>query len=567
MRQDRDSAGREIIKRVMPRQNEYVNEIWISDKTRFGHHFTRDAATRLTVAQVRQQAGRVPVDTDWNEALNKVAQQLKATGSNIAAIAGSGLSNEDLWGLRKVVTGLGGSRLGAWPPTHAGADIVAQVGVGMGTNLSKLGKGDAILVVATDLEEEVPVWRLRIKAAHDRGAYLVVMNGRPTRMDEFASESIRYDYTDAANAFGILEKKYREYAKNLTEANNLIIIAGAEGLTLEGSRVLMQAAANFLINSGHIGKPNNGLLSPFPGANGMGQYYLGYTPETAQDIIQNPPKTLIVVQADLLADDPAAAEWLAKVENVIYLSLFKGEAPENAFAALPIQSFAEHDGSFVNGERRVQRFYMAQGPIGQALPAWKIMSRLEERLDQGREKLSAAAVMKEITQNVPAFAGASYAEISKVERQFPDVGGTNLYYGGTAYQNKGGLGVQIPSAADQGETVTTNTASESGALKASKGKLLIVPTTRLYNRERTFLPSELMHPRVPDPYVEINSADAKKLGINNGDVVQVSAENGISVQVRAHVNGGAPQGAVILPRHLSETVTPLTITSGEVTKV
>src|SRR5262249_15002081 len=146
-----------------------------------------------------------------------------------------------------------------------------------GTNLGKLGKGGAVLVVATDLEEEVPIWRLRIKQAHDRGAYLLVLNARHTRMDDFADETVRYDYPEAPDAIKILQEKYPEYTKKLTDAENLIVVVGAEGLTLSGSHALMQSAADFLVKSGHVGKPNNGLLSPFPGANGMGQYYLGFT--------------------------------------------------------------------------------------------------------------------------------------------------------------------------------------------------------------------------------------------------------------------------------------------------
>ncbi len=88
------------------------------------------------------------------------------------------------------------------------------------------------------------------------------------------------------------------------------------------------------------------------------------TPETTQEIIANPPKVLIVAQADLLADDPTAAAVAGQSQTVIYLSLFKDEAPKKAFASLPIQSFAEHDGTFVNGERRVQRFYTATRPVG-----------------------------------------------------------------------------------------------------------------------------------------------------------------------------------------------------------
>jgi len=564
-RLDRDFDGRAMIKRVMPRQNEYVNEIWISDKARFGHHFTRDKQNRLQQPMLQQ--GRALVEADWNEAFARTAEVLKAAGSDVAAIAGSSLSNEDLWTLRRLLAEQGSDRLGTWPPTHAGADRVAQVGVGIDTNLSKLGKGDAILVVASDLEEEVPVWYLRLKGARDRGAYLVVLNARHTRLDDFASESVRYDYPDAPDAIRILQEKYPEYAQRLADAHNLIVVAGAEGLTLSGSRALMQAAARFLLQSGHVGKPNNGLLSPFPGANGMGHYYLGFTPDHTHDIMTHPPKVLIVAQADLLADDPNAAAFLDQVETVIYLSLFKDAVPANVFAALPIQSFAERDGSFVNGERRVQRFYTAQGPLGQAASAWEVFSRLGERLGQGRARITAAGVMNEITQNVSAFAGAGFPQLAKVERQFPDVGGENQYYGGTAYQNRGGLGVQIPTAADRGESINLGDDVRAAAPKAAKDKLLIVPTTRLYNRERAFVSSELMHGRISDPFVEINSADAKKLGIANGDMVQVAVENGPTVQVIAHVNGGAPKGSVVLPRHLTAEAVPLAISSGSVTKV
>jgi NADH-quinone oxidoreductase subunit G len=564
-RLDRDFGGKAIIKRVMPRQNEHVNEIWISDKARFGHHFTRDTQTRL-IEPLFGRGSDMSLST-WNAVLQKVADDLKGVGGDVAAIAGSGMSNEDLWALRQVVTGLGGKRLGAWPPTHAGADLVAQVGVGAGTNLSSLGKGDAVLVVASDLEEEVPVWYLRIKQAHDRGAYLVVMNARPTRLDDHASESLRYDYDEAASAFDILKDKYADYAKKLTEANNLVVVAGAEGLTLDGSRALMQSAANFLIESGHVGKANNGLLSPFPGANGMGQHYLGFSPEATQDIAQTPPKALIVAQADLLGDDPTVKSWLGQVKTIIYLTLFSEEAPDWATAALPIQSFAERDGSFVNGERRVQRFYTGQGPLGEALPAWQVLSRLGELLGQGKAKLSAAMVMQEIVKNVPAFAGCSFPELAKVEKQFPDVGGDNLYYGGTAYRNKGGLGVQIPTAADNGEKIKAGKVAKADTPKA-KGKLLVVPTTRLYNRERMFRSSALIHPRIADAFVEINSADAKKLGIADGDTVQVTVDNvPDAVEVRAHVNGGAPKGTLVLPRHLSDNPAPLTVTVGEVAKV
>jgi NADH-quinone oxidoreductase subunit G len=566
-RLDRDFNGRAMIKRIMPRQNEEVNEIWICDKGRFGHHFTR-AEDRLLQPMIRTGSGAL-APVVWPEALRVVADKLKAADGDVAVIAGSGATNEDLWMLRTLATRLGGerARLGAWPPTHAGADLVAQVGVASGTNLGKLGQGDAVLVIATDLEEEAPVWRLRIKQAHDRGAYVVVANARKTRMGDFASETVTYSLADAANAFSAIEAG--EVGAKLAAASNLVIVAGAEGLTLAGSRALMTAAADFLKRTGHVGRAQNGLIAVLPGANGMGLYYTGFSPEATQSIIENPPRVLIVAQADLLADDPTAQAWLGRVETVIALSLFPDAVTASAFAALPIQSFAERDGSYTNGERRVQRFYTAQGPMGEALPLWQIVGRVNEALGFGKVKMSAAAVMLEITQQLPAFAGARYNELAKVAPQFPEVGGQDLYYGGTSYKNTGGMGVQIASAAETGtalEAGTTATAAPA-PVQAETGSLLVVPTVSLYNREKTFQPSEheLMGPRTPAPYVEINAADAAGLNIQDGDLVRVQA-GAASLTVRAHVNGKAPQGAVLLPRNLSEQAAPLVVTPGVVSK-
>lgn len=562
-RLDRDFGGRAMIKRVMPRQNEAVNEIWISDKTRFGHHFTR-SDSRLQQPLVRRGANLTT--TVWQDVLPRLADALKAADGDVAAIAGGAITNEDLWELRQLVTGLGGERLGAWT-THDSAELVAQVGVGKGTNLGELGAGDAVLVIASDLEEEIPNWRLRLKRAQDRGLYLAVANARHTRLADFAGETerhaksvfgadLRYETGNAAHFMANIKEEAPDVAEKLANAQNLIIIVGSEGLSLAGSRALAQAAANFLIETKHVGKPNNGLLATLPGANGMGLHYLGFTPQATQDIIANPPKVLIIAQAEPAEDDPFAPEWLDKVETVVQLALFEDATSAYADYVLPIQSFAERDGTFTNGERRVQRFYTAQGPIGEALPAWKLIATLRQQLGQGRAKLSAAAVMLDLSQNVPAFEGMRYKELARVERQFPDVGGDDLYYGGTAYQNKGGVGLQIPAQADEGEKPGKTKVDLPEVLKASGKEFVVIPTTRLYNRENAFLPSALVHGRVPLPYVEMTSADAKKLKADEGAIVEVHYGD-YNARVRLVINDDLPQGTTVLPRHLTDHATPL----------
>ena len=207
--------------------------------------------------------------------------------------------------------------------------------------------------------------------------------------------------------------------------------------------------------------------------------------------MQAPPNVLIVAQADIFADDPNAAEWLDKVDTLIALSLFPDELTARAKVALPIQSFAERDGTFTNGERRVQRFYTAQGPMGAALPAWQALRAHRRTARSGaRQAFGGGGHARNHAERPGVRRSAAISELAKVPRQFPDVGGSDLYYGGTAYKNTGGIGVQIATEADGGDG-GRGRRSQAGGMrpKTAKGNLLVVPTVRLYNRENTFLPS------------------------------------------------------------------------------
>ncbi|MEO0562754.1 MAG: molybdopterin dinucleotide binding domain-containing protein, partial [Chloroflexota bacterium] len=140
-------------------------------------------------------------------------------------------------------------------------------------------------------------------------------------------------------------------------------------------------------------------------------------------------------------------------------------------------------------------------------------------------------------------------------------------YGGTAYDNNGGLGVQVPSKVESGAEVMPGKVDVPAAPKAKKGELVIVPTRELYNRERVFRPSiaAMMEPRTPDAYVHLNAEDAAKLKVETGDTVTVNFGTG-SVTVTAVANGVAPAGTALLPRHLTEAATPMTVTVGTVSK-
>ena len=183
-RREARAAGDFVIKRVMPRQNEEVNEIWICDKGRFVHHYT-DSKRRLKTPRVRQEnrLGRA----SWDEATRAAADHLKG---NFVILASGKLANEDLFNLKSLAHHAGGK---AYLYSHmGGGQMTTQVGVGEGTNFGALGAGTTIVVVASNLYEEAPIWYLRVKQAADRGATLFVLNPRETRLDRFASYVVRY---------------------------------------------------------------------------------------------------------------------------------------------------------------------------------------------------------------------------------------------------------------------------------------------------------------------------------------------------------------------------------------
>ncbi len=543
-RADRDSNGMTVIKRIMPRQNEQVNEIWICDKGRFGHHHSR-SADRIMRPLIRNQG--TLVETTWEQAYAVIAEKLNDSKGSVGAIAGPMLSNEDLWELRRLVQTAGGKQLGVWPYHMTGSDLISKVGLASGSNFKDMGKETTIIVAASDIQEEAPIWYLRIKGAADRGAQVVTVNARRTEMDRWTTTQVRYDYGSEIEGLRSVD---------VSNAQNLVILVGGEGLNRAGHRALMQAAAELLVSTGHVGTVNNGLLAVWPGANTQGAFDLDFSSEATEEIHMSRPDVLFLADADVIGEDALSAALLQGGFTVVS-EMFLTETAALADVVLPRQSFAERDGSYTNGERRVQRFYTAQTPITGTFPDWKIFAEITQRIGGPRPKLSAAAVMQDIVQNVPRYAQMTYPNLAHTEPQFPDVGGQDLYYGGTAYENTGGLGIQWPVEAEDGTAPTIETGAVWRAPLLGKDQLLIVPIKELFDRQSTFRPShELLQSHIPEPYVILNTEDANRLGIADQDVVTV--DYGLqAVEVSVRLDPDAPVGAALLPRNLSNQPSPM----------
>jgi NADH-quinone oxidoreductase subunit G len=577
-RREAKSMGRKVIKRIMPRQNERVNEIWICDKGRFVHHFA-DSPKRLTKPLIRVNGELV--ESTWEEALDVVAGRLQLAEGAVGGLASDRLSNEDQYLFQKLFKrGLGSNNIDLVNKRVGGSEFVAQVGIARGSNLQELGRGDAILVVASDLHEEAPVWWLRVKQAAERGASLIVLNLRQTRLDKYAAVAHHYKHGQALStvlkmlsaakveAAAIADDPVLAAADLLVAANNLVVFYGCEGLDYSETEALASLLANLLFvkrsdekdDSGHAGRVNSGLIAVWPAANTQGAFDMGVRPDFGPGYVteESPGmdaaailsatmngdlKALYLVGADPVGD--GFIEGRGSLDFLVVQELFMTKSAEIADVVLPAQSWAEREGTFTSGERRVQRFYPAIQPLGETRPDWQILAQIGEKVGLGRPAFAPSLVFKELVGQVSQYSDMDYRTLAWTEEQWPDVGGEDAYYGGNSYDNQSGLGQQWPAAAE----IMDVSAIELPVIPEPEPEhLTLVPVVSLYDEGELINKSEVLSSRIAERVVYLHSEDAKALSINDGDEVPFDYY-GVIINARVSVSDLSPPRVALIRGH------------------
>ncbi len=597
------------IKRVMPRQNEIVNEIWLCDKGRFGHHFN-GSPNRLTTPLVRQ--GDQLVEATWGDALSLVARKFgeikTAHGPNaLGGLAGARLSNEDLYLFQKFFRQVIGThnidhRIGL---SAALEDETAYtVGVGVGTDLGRVGKGSTILVVGCDLDQEAPILYLRVAgAAVKRGAHVINAGGRRTKLDAQAKTSLHYRYGTAthlalgllasvvqqglvaqawvdshttgladlaeslknytpeqvAAVTGIAASEIEAAAKAFAEAQNGIILFGMEA---GNDPALRAALENLALITGHAGKPDSGLIAVLPHVNSRGAADMGLVPHrlpgyvpveagqeglSAVEMLTGKVKAMLIAGADPAAESAAYKASLEQLDFLVVQELFLTETAQLADVVLPAQGVAERDGSFTNAERRVQAFDSGVPAPGKAWADWLIVSVLAGQMGTDWPYASADGVMAEITQTVPLYAATKFENLVapvSLTRQT-----SHYIYSGMSFTADVREGVQWPTLAEQ-ESAKIALRFIAPAQPSDDSGLTLVAPRFLYDDGRLLAETELVQPHLHRPKLLISPADAQQLGLNNGDMVTVS-QNGSAVTLPVQVNRQLSQGVALTPRNLA----------------
>ena len=396
--------------RIVPRPNEAINETWIADRDRYSYEGIY-SADRLSSPMVRQgeNNGGEWKQVTWEVALETAARGLKAAGAELATLASAGATVEELYLLSRLTRALGSNnidhRLRQADFRDQAADPAAP-GLG-GLTIAGVDQLDALLVVGSNLRREVPLLAHRVRKATRRGAKIAFLN--PARFEylfpvaAYLESSPARQLADLAGIYAAaldgtappahlaslvgsaqVNTAHRSIATALKSGQKRAIWLGALALRHPAYADLRAVAAALAAATG----ATLGTLAE--GGNAAGAYLAGAVPHRdaggistsaagrhARELLASPQKAYLLFGgtepwADGLGHDAQRA--LAGADFVVAATPYADETLKSvAHVLLPISTFVETSGTFVNLEGLWQSFAGAARPLGEARPGWKVL--------------------------------------------------------------------------------------------------------------------------------------------------------------------------------------------------
>jgi NADH-quinone oxidoreductase subunit G len=395
-----DSTGANLIvqvksnrvMRVVPLENEDVNECWIADRDRFSYE-SINSDDRLTQPMVKQNGEWQP--TDWTTALEYVSRSLTEIkqqhgAQSLGAIGSAHSTVEELHLLAKLVRGLGSQNI---DHRVRHADFTAPEGVRwLGTSIASLSNLQRVLVVGSFLRKDHPLFASRLRQATRKGGKVHSLHAvqddwlMPVASTLTVAPS-GWVQTLAEIAAAVAAEKgvSAPLSANVTDAAKAVaasLLSGERKAVLLGNAAAQHPQASGLLSLANwIGEQTGASVGYLTeAANTVGAQLVNVLPGqgglNAQQMLTGSLKACVLLNTEPAFDaaNPAAAvRGLQGAALVVALTPFKNAALDVADVLLPIAPFTETSGTFVNAEGRVQSFHGVVKPLGDARPAWKVL--------------------------------------------------------------------------------------------------------------------------------------------------------------------------------------------------
>ncbi len=428
--------------RVVPFENEAVNECWIADRDRFSYE-ALNSDERLTAPMLKQGGEWKAVD--WQTALGYVANGLKQVRSehgaaSIGLLASPHSTLEELHLATALVKGLGSANIDS---RLRNAEFTAPEGVRyLGTSIASLSELQRVLVIGSNLRKDHPLFAQRIRQAARKGGVVSSLQDQDQDWALPVTHKLMADATvwvqalaDVAAAIAA-EKGVQAPATGSVSAIAKDIaqsmLSGERKAVLLGNAAAHHARASSLLALANwIGEQTGASVGYLTeAANTVGAQLAGATPSsgglnTAQ-ILGGSLKAVILLNNEPEFDSAVGArarDALTQADMVVSLNPFKANM-EFADVLLPIAPFTETSGSFVNAEGRLQSFHAVVKPLGETRPAWKVLRVLANLLDiAGFEFESSQDVLRAVpgVQTTPQGAVVAADRLSNATRATIDL--------------------------------------------------------------------------------------------------------------------------------------------------
>jgi NADH-quinone oxidoreductase subunit G len=389
--------------RVVPLENEDVNECWIADRDRFSYE-ALNSADRLRAPMIKQ--GGEWKEVDWQTALEYVANGLNQISkdhgaSSIGALVSPHSTLEELHLASTLVRSLGSDNIDY---RLRNAEFAKAEGVRyLGTSIASLSQLQRVLVVGSNLRKDHPLFAQRIRQAQRNGAHVNAITSKAlfNGADAWAMPVKHADVQEAsawaqsmANVAAAIaaEKGVTAPANGQAtpEAQAIAksLLGGERKAILLGNAAAHHANASSLLSLAKWIAENTGATYGYltEAANTVGAQWAKAQPQTgglnAAQMLAGGLKAALLLNTEPVEDSAAgtkAVAALAAMQMVVTLSPFKTNM---AFSdvLLPIAPFTETSGSFVNAEGRLQSFHAVVKPLAETRPAWKVLRVLANML-------------------------------------------------------------------------------------------------------------------------------------------------------------------------------------------
>ena len=421
-----DSTGSNLIvqvknhrvMRVVPLENEDVNECWIADRDRFSYE-SLNGEDRLTRPMLKQ--GGQWKEVDWQTALEYVANGLQGVkrdhgAAAIGALVSPHSTVEELYLAGALVRGLGSDNIDY---RLRNADFSKPDGIRwLGTSIASLSTLQSVLVVGSNLRKDHPLFAQRIRQAARKGGAVSAINAQAfdwamPLVASIAAPASAWGMALAEVAAAVAEAKSISAPVSVSSVgDNARAIAeslasGERKAVLLGNAAAHHADASSLLALAQwIGAQTGASVGYLTeAANTVGAQFVGAMPQqgglnAGQMLAAGALKAVLLLNTEPVFDSAAgaqAATTLGQAEMVVTLSPFKANM-EFSDVLLPIAPFSETSGSFVNAEGRLQSFHAVVKPLADARPAWKVLRVLGNLLGvQGIDFESSQDVLAKAT--------------------------------------------------------------------------------------------------------------------------------------------------------------------------